>query len=927
MALEYQKGSNNRLFAGTDAGVYYRDAGMSQWECFNDGLPICIITDLDYDPCNKVLYASSQGRAIFKTDVPFTDEIVTSLDTNQTYYWNTPREIANDLIIPTGTTLTITSNIYLSQDVKIIIQPGGKLILNGGKLTNACGELWDGVEVWGNPEATQIPANQGWLSISNGGTIENAVVAVRVGSADYSGMGGGIIHTDKAIFHNNRSGVIMHEYAGNNLGNFNLSTFETTAELVDGTLPDAHIRLLGVEGISINGCTFQNTRDANTPYNQRGIGILSFDASYYVDHFCISQSMPCTQYQETVFDSLYYGIEAYSISTVMAPSVKNSGFTHNFRGIYASGINFALVKYCYFEINTLFATDGGYGVYLDNSTAYAIEENNFYSSMTSPTGIGVIVHNSGTAANEIYRNWFTNLDQGISAQEQNRDPRSILGQGLQILCCEFETCNFDILIPRPTIASRGIALHQGANTQNAEDMAGNLFDIHGQIPDGDFDDINNQGTHFIYYYPINSYDDDVKPIDYTTSTVTRVGKLFLPPWSFNTGCPENTSGGEAEESALRALLEENNLAIYTTEHSLNTLVDGGDTEGLYQEVENSLPPEAMDLYNELMDASPYLSDTVVGSSILKEEVIPGAMLRDVMVANPHAAKSEKLMEKLDERYTPLPEYMKAQILASRSEVSMKEELESKLAKYRLQKQRAFSALVHYYMYSDNIPGWRDSITNLLVSDNDLQSKYRLVLWQLQNGAMAQSANTINSIPGMYDLQGDLLTVYNNMLALHGILSDILSSDSGRYALTPPQVQQLSDLAQASAPASVYARNLLIMSGNIAYAEPIQVPDLLKSAEKEEAYQKALKAKAPSVLELYPNPADDYIILGYRLDADPVDVSIEIRNLKGELVKTLAISEKQNQEVVNTDSWPSGIYLVTLKQNANTVETIKLTLVK
>jgi photosystem II stability/assembly factor-like uncharacterized protein len=97
MALEYQKGSNKRLFAGTDAGVYYRDESMRQWECFNSGLPICIITDLDYDPYSKVLHASTQGRAIYKTVVPFIDTVNTILEN---FPWRSQPEKINITAIP-----------------------------------------------------------------------------------------------------------------------------------------------------------------------------------------------------------------------------------------------------------------------------------------------------------------------------------------------------------------------------------------------------------------------------------------------------------------------------------------------------------------------------------------------------------------------------------------------------------------------------------------------------------------------------------------------------------------------------------------------------------------------------------------------------------------------------------------------------------
>nr|NQU92404.1 hypothetical protein [Bacteroidota bacterium] len=64
------------------------------------------------------------------------------------------------------------------------------------------------------------------------------------------------------------------------------------------------------------------------------------------------------------------------------------------------------------------------------------------------------------------------------------------------------------------------------------------------------------------------------------------------------------------------------------------MIDGGDTETLNSEVETSTPPEAVEVYTELMAESPNLSETVVETSIEKEEVLPNAMIRDVMVANP-----------------------------------------------------------------------------------------------------------------------------------------------------------------------------------------------------------------------------------------------------------------------------------------------------
>lgn len=844
--------------------------------------------------------------------------------------WDFNLKLYRDLIINPGAHLNISCKLVMHPDGKIIVKPDGKLTIDGGVITNDMHEkiLWQGIEVWGDPEATQTDANQGVLEIYNNGTIENAVVAVRVGSKDIPDLGGGIVHTNEAIFRNNRSGVIYHDYAGNNLGNFNLTTFETTEVLADSSLPAEFMRLLGVEGVSINGCTFRNTRDKSVPYNQRGTGILSYDASYNVDHLCISSSIPCTQFQETVFDSLYYGVKAYGVSSLLAPSIKNTGFTNNFRGVYTSGITYALVKNCSFLINAPFATDGGYGLYLDNSTAYTIAENNFYSSMTSPTGIGVIVHNSGGAPNEIYRNWFTNLHQGISAQEQNREPRSFLGQGLQILCCEYDNCNFDILVPQPAVVNRGIALHQGANAQNAIDMAGNLFDIHSQIPNDDFDDINNQGAHFIYYYP-STYEtgfENVIPVDYTQSTVTIVGKHFLPPWTFTAGCPPTFSGGGGSQSAMSESLMETQQMIDSAEQVYALLVDGGNTENLYEEVYGSTSAQTMVVYNELMGKSPYLSDTVVGAAIEKEDVIPGAMLRDIMVANPHTAKSDNLMGKLDSRYDPLPEYMKAQILAGRSLVSLKEEMESNLARYNLHKAKLMNGLIHHYMKADISDG-SDSVINLLQTDGALASKYRLAIKHLEMGNTHQVLSVINALPTQYNLQGQQLATHQQMADFCNLTIQMASQEGGWQQATGAQVSQLHTLLQSETPVAAYARNVLLALNELSYTEPILVPNLHKSAQAETSHKELMKSTAPPMLEVNPNPAKDFVIVSWLFDREQASGNIAIRPLTGGLMTSFNFSTPVDKQTIDTGEWPSGAYIVTLYLDGKVKESAKFTIVK
>ena len=81
-----------------------------------------------------VLLAQQMGGYVFRSQ----NEIQSNT------LWDTASLINDDLIIDSLATLTITDTLYIAGGSRIIVRPGGKLIVNGGTLTNACdGEMWE----------------------------------------------------------------------------------------------------------------------------------------------------------------------------------------------------------------------------------------------------------------------------------------------------------------------------------------------------------------------------------------------------------------------------------------------------------------------------------------------------------------------------------------------------------------------------------------------------------------------------------------------------------------------------------------------------------------------------------------------------------------------------------------------------------------
>jgi hypothetical protein len=922
-AIVYQYGSTDRIYIGTDAGVYTRDANNTEWEKYGD-FPNVRVTEMKINYCKGKLMVATFGRGVWEGDlIEYAEPYVKIIENNIELRRNLA--LQGSLLITNGAEVIVKEMINVPKGHRIVIEPGSKLILDGGIITNTCGDLWQGIEVWGDPLVYQhTPLYHGLLHIKNGGRIENAVIGVRAGSSNMPGKGGGIIVATDAEFANNETCVVYDPYVFTNSGYFRNCTFDYS-HTVSGEIDLTFVRLNNVKYVKFEGSNFTN----NSNQDHLGIGIESFNSIFRVLEECTNYSgNECTDWDNGSFTNLNYGVYATAANATDFADIRHTNFNGNYRGVYLSGMTLPRVTSNKIVLNDV-ATNESYGLYLDGCTQYWVEDNTFEGEgLATEKGIGIVVNESGSDANLIYLNTFNYVEYAINVQGLNRDGR-LNTKGLEIRCNNFDNTLFDIsvifdgmFIPQ----SHGVASQQGRNTTLAEDMAGNLFYYNTSVS-GDFDDINNQSNHFYYYYSNNAGIYHVEPLDYTASTVTIVPKPILD-WTYEEGCPSNlTTGGGGGTEGLRSSLFEAQSGIESTEAILAALIDGGNTEMLNTEVETSTPPETSEIYTFLMTESPNLSETVVETSIVKEEVLPNAMIRDIMVANPHTSTSLQLLDKLDDRANPLPAYMKAQILAGRSIQSLKTELEGQLASYHTNKYRAMSSLARYFGQMPENPALTDSLIALYQSDNSIDSRYMQAWLNLQNGQYVQGQNVMAGILAAFTLSVDELAEYQNMQWLYTMLKGLFESGNGLDGISEVQIVQLHTIVTDETTfASVYARNILLAIDELEYLEPVLLPNSTKSTNAEEAYNEVLNSQAPSMLEVYPNPSKDFVIIGYQFDKETRGM-IVIRDITGKPVQSISFNGMQDQVTVTTRGWITGVYILNLVVNGNVIETTKFTLIK
>lgn len=838
--------------------------------------------------------------------------------------WNTNIIMDRSVVVEPGATLTIAAGgeVLFPPSAKVVVKPGARLVLDSCLLTRRCADRWRGIEVWGNEELGQSPSsNQGVLVMKNGATISYAHMGALAGHSTMAApdggstppedrKGGGIIVATDARFENNITGVSFVPYTQHNTSRFLKCTF-----LNDDLLtPDETFRMALLEKVKhvrFAGCDFIN----NTKAGSIGIGIRSYDAQYYVNRYCNAlYGDDCINWKIGTFEKLEYGIYALATTPLTHVAIDNTSFIRNKRGIYLSGMNLAEV------VSNTFEVKGVYGLYLDGCTDYHVEDNYFTAGLEVNNHAGIVVNNSGNDPNEIYRNTFEEVNYGILAQGHNRSLRT--GKGLECKCNNFSLGEYDIVVTATEGSTNfGIARYQGSSAPQPDAPAGNRFSWTG--PQGTFTDINNLGLHFTYFYHVNELY-HLKPLYYDSLKVTAV-PVPKAAWK-DSSCVSYLNlpgGGGAIEQNIRNLLADSEQKSDSVSQLLQALEDAGNTENLQWEVDMSLPQQSYEIYNELLNTSPYVSDTVMAAAIAKEEVLPDAMIRDVMVANPEAAKSDALLEKLQERTNPVPEYMLGQILQGRSLISVYGDLMATEAFYNQRTTFAARMLKQIYASDTISPSATDSLMALLQNEKSMAAQEHLAFCYLQQSDSLAALNAVAAIPIQYMLDAQ-------QLAEHAMLTDYMNLLLSMQQGVPDSTDRewLLDAAlYGNGSATTYARNLLLAMEWIDYEEPLLFPDATKSAVINKYPYAGTPTESGEQLEVYPNPAADYLIIKWTLEVPAASATAQIAGLDGRVVRQFPINGSIGQQVINTNGLKPGVYVVALIVNNKQLAAKKVTIYK
>ncbi len=969
--IVYQEGTDDRLFCGTDVGVFVWNKDDAQWYCFNNGMPPCIVTKLEFNYCAGKLRASTYGRGVWETPlysssnlhvIPRPTKVVS---TNTT--WSSSQYLLSSVKVESGATLTISGSsttVYMPKNGEILVKPGGKLVVNGATITNGCEDcMWNGIRAEGDPSESQISTKQAVVELVDA-TIEHAKIAL----ANHSSEGipslttGGIIEAINTHFLNNAKSVSIEHYTYKTawsvlLKNYQASFLECTFEINDdfkgGTVNpfSSHVVMQDVNGPAFRGCEFYN-RNTGSLYKGIGEGIRALFSGFTVKAYCDPSTSPCTSVRSK-FTGFSNGIYIGKVRTdLYAYIIDRADFDSCGVGIKLDGPSVGVSSRNHFNIGTgkvvnlEITTDchKNIGIWGEWSYKPTIEDNEFegvtfVGQHADHENIGVLMDNSGEEILLIYKNDFHDLDYAAVARGKNSENYWQPIKGIKYECNIFEDNDYDIVVREKGTATgtniQNVAYSQGSALRSA----GNVFV--NTTSDNHFVNTVSFWPYNVYYHSSGTTEPNVHPT-YSGLSPIFTGNAHI----CNTRYPTGTTTGNrdlplssGDLGTAKASFTANNNDLKDKMNDYISLLDGGDTDGLVDDINNATDADTPTLKTTLLNNSPYLTKTAL-YTLADVDILSHTGLIEILEENPEVLRDLDFLYKLENEISnPLSSTQIDDLKTVAETPSERSDKEAEIAYYQTMVADLGNLVVSHYLLDtsgtdiDSIPVWLDSI-------GTLQAAYLKIAHYTGIGDYTTAGSILSNIPTDFSLTTEQSNQYSLFSNLWAIIDDVYSDDRTISELTTQEVSDIEDIyddAEADGKQIQVEIDIIWNQDEPVMKQPCDFDTVPKEGGKhgrgnssqsgDKNIGELSSVSRNNTIKVYPNPARDYVIFDFKLSQNVSDATLNVTSPSGRLVYNKLVQSNNQSVEWDTHSVPSGIYIYELKDGNQTLDIGKVVIAK
>lgn len=877
------------------------------------------------------------------------------INSGENIVWNSNRYLQGNIVLKSGSKLTLNCSLNMAQGAKIIIEPGAILDVENGTITNNHGELWQGIEVMGNAnEGQQVSGTSGAQGklILNNATIEYAYNAVSTARHYDWGIDvattGGIVEATTSKFYNCKRAVEFLKYRNRTSATeSNVSYFSRCEFTVDDNFPleidpdQAMFTMWDVKDVSISGSIFQDLRTTLTSPSDALTGISTLDAGFKVNPYSTSGQ---SNYVPSTFTNLDCAISMEKTASSKPTTIDNITFQSCGVGVLNKGMDNTRITRNIFRLGHLNIPSNStgiasIGVGFSTGTMYKLEENQFGSQINAnnPTW-GIVLNNTGPIDNSTYLNKFT-TDMGEVAIRNNRSTQASQqsGQftGLQFLCNTHNTTRNDIIIHDDAgFSDDGVRQYQGRLNQATIDptSAGNLFTNNSLSSETDI--FNRSDLSIVYLFDVDTKEE---PLYYTRSKVTP-SKTTNSNQCLSKLIPKNVViGGGTTPTPPRDIDGINKtidkyLKTYSPVYEqyklvYNRLLDGGNTGLLVQNTNSAKPSQSAALKQQLSLNKPWLSASVLQAVINRPDIFTNAEVYKILQDNPDALHYENIFESVANKANPLTgtqiDNLRQMVSSAKTDRS---NVEQALALYGWEKNRAAIEIAQSYLTDESKGPDYANYRYWLAKLESAASQYLIVDSYIEQGNYSTALSVLNKIPTQFTLSDEEKRDYQETLTFLQIITDLHNKGKLLNQLSTAQKESITTLAEKGiGQGGQRARNLLCWWYGTHCEPNWTLPTITNSSARgAEKLDEQKRQVVDGALNLFPNPATNQLMITYKFD-EVMDnlVEIQVYDMLGRMVYQQNANSSESNLSLNIENWAQGMYEVRIAHSGKQLATQRL----
>ncbi|MFH2144272.1 MAG: T9SS type A sorting domain-containing protein, partial [Bacteroidota bacterium] len=872
----------------------------------------------------------------FHTDV--------NIHSGTTENWTTINgaDFGANLIIETGATLNLFEcRLGFGPASKIIIEPGGVLNTDGtsvmptrltrADLIDVCYNLeymWQGVEVWGNPDETSASPAQGRLIIQDNTIIEHAYIGVLLGARDENYicnptwnmydpyLSGGTIFSKDCDYEANGIAISFIE-KNNRHGNNNLimeSNFLGRKIVSGSPVPlldkryfdgyatpypnmqnpwagDANFYCKGAEGISIN--QLEALTISSNSFDDIFRCIRAFDTGHSIRNCSFNNTKVGIEIRNSLF-----GVNNAHLITdnCTFDNLDPTGIPNRADGVFIEGGSFDKIENSVFGFNSI-ANDITVGIETMNSSDYTLVDNNLFNLSG-----GLFLRNTIIGASfvgnedDLVGNIFNECRFGIFSGMTNT--------AVDVDCNSF----IPVLTPNP-FYNRNMKNNFGQfqNQGSGSDPVANLFNGSGYNKKL----IRTEPTSIYVYWHFNGNQNN-DPWVPTVESVFPANSGLI--YNQSNACDDYIQPIMPIANNYQTIID--NLQMQYDNILAN--IDNGNTAELLGDIYGTMSNGQ--LKNKLLSNSP-LSDEVLLALITEDRLSPGNY-KNVMEVN--LPVSDNVKPVFENYLLVLPPGIANQL--------------AQLQAYN----PGIITLTSIYQEIQHYISKRRNIVNSIINTEIFENNDINEAWQLLSGE--EGLDVLRALYSKDYIEGDLISArarleamsaetqqQQDWITLQGILLDIKEDTLSLYELDSVQLdyfRQLAVLCDDGGLASSNARAILSYYYHEEYYcdwDPFSEPKSGKIENNNNPEQEFLNEEA-SLGQNYPNPFAKTTLIPYSLP-DSENGVLKITNYEGKTISEINVSSKSYKVELKTKDWANGVYYYTLNIDGKTIDTKKMILIK